>query len=326
MSFLVLAGVLLGAAIASVASGSVSTFSEVGKERTVLNNYVEAELLNHKGKGCLTHMWFGGDWPGYEKTRIRIYVDGEKTPSIDMEVGLGLGQGERDSPWGSQRLGKTGHPSGIYNTLRIPYGKSIRITGQRDRRSPDGAPFWWILRGTDGLGVTLAGVRLPSSARLRLYRNDSRLVQPYDEFNLCDVHTAGALYLVTIAGHGQRHTGDWKDISYLEAMIRAYLNGAALPTLLSSGLEDYFLGTYYFNRGPYSNSLAGLVHIDQKAGSFSAYRFHEDDPIFFASALRLTCRCGEVLDGRRMHDAPASEFTTNAFVYEWPVAEKPKAE
>ena len=112
--------------------GSLKTFSVAGKEATVLNGYKEAELFAHGGRGCLTHMWFGGDWPGYEKTRIRIYVDGDKTPSIDMQLGLGHGVGFGDpaSPWGTARMGKTGHPSGIYNTFRIPFGKGIRVTAE----------------------------------------------------------------------------------------------------------------------------------------------------------------------------------------------------
>ena len=48
--------------------------------------------------------------------------------------------------------------------------------------------------------------------------------------------SAGALYQVTMAGEGLRQSGDWKDISYLEAIMRAYLDGAKTPTLLSSGL------------------------------------------------------------------------------------------
>ena len=37
----------------------------------------EATLFEHEGAGCLTHMWFGGNWKNYERLRIRIYVDGE---------------------------------------------------------------------------------------------------------------------------------------------------------------------------------------------------------------------------------------------------------
>ncbi|MGC8742982.1 MAG: DUF2961 domain-containing protein [Verrucomicrobiia bacterium] len=295
------------------------TFSSIGKERPDLNGYREAELLRHDGKGCLTHMWFGGDWPGYEKTVIRVYVDGEEQASIEMELGLGhgVGFGDTNAPWGSEKMGKTGHPSGFYNTYKIPFGKSIRVTAQRDKNSPDGAPFWWIIRGTENLPVTVAGARLPETARLKLYKLENHVAKPLEEFVLCNVKGAGALYQVTIAGEGLRQSGDWRDISYLEAIMRAYIDGANTSTLLSSGLEDYFLGTYYFNRGRYANSLAGLTHIDTKKNRFSAYRFHDDDPLFFHKGLRLTCRCGEELNGKPLHNPPDTRFTTYTWIYQW---------
>jgi hypothetical protein len=295
------------------------TFSAIGKERDVLNGYQEAELLRHDGQGCLTHMWFGGDWPGYDQTRIRIYVDGETTPSIDMELGLGhgVGFGDAAAPWGAAKVGKTGHPSGLYNTYRIPFGKSIRVTAQRAKASPDGAPFWWIVRGTENLPVTIGGVRLPAQARLKLHKVESRSAPRLEEFPLCDVTGSGALYQVTIAAKTKQVTGDWKDFSFLEACMRAYINGAKEPMLLSSGLEDYFLGTYYFNRGLYANDVAGLTHLDKRDASFSAYRFHDDDPVFFQKGLRLTCRCGEELEGHVFHNPTETVFTTYAWLYEW---------
>lgn len=76
--------------------GALKTFCSIGKGSPALNGYREAALLKHLGKGCLSHMWFGGDWPGYHRTRIRVYVDDEKMASIDMELGLGHGYGFGD--------------------------------------------------------------------------------------------------------------------------------------------------------------------------------------------------------------------------------------
>ena len=92
----------------------LKTFSSIGKERPDLNGFKEAELLRHDGKGCLTHAWFGGDWPGYDKTILRVYADGEERPFIEMELSLGHGVGFGDNA----------------------------------------APFWWIARGTENLPVT----------------------------------------------------------------------------------------------------------------------------------------------------------------------------
>jgi hypothetical protein len=298
---------------------TLKTFGTMGKQVRVLAGQKEAELFAHEGKGCLTHMWFGGSFKGFERTRIRVYVDHEREPAIDMELFLGHGIGFADghAPWGTARIGKTGQPSGIYNTYRIPFGSSVRVTAQRAPDAEDDPMFWWIVRGTESLRVRIGGVCLPQTARLRLYKLQDHRAKPLEEFALCDVKGAGALYQVTMAAKALRQSGSWKDLSYMEACVRAYESGATEPLFLSSGLEDYFLGTYYFNKGRYYTPIAGLTHLDKKDNSFSAYRFHEDDPVFFQNGLRLTCRCGETLDGQTLHDPPETQYTTYVWLYQW---------
>ena len=91
------------------------------------------------------------------------------------------------------------------------------------------------------LPVTIAGTRLPPNARLKLHKLENHVAQPLEEFALCDVPGAGALYQVTIAAEGLRKSDDWTSFSFLEGIMRAYIDGAKSPTELSSGLEDYFL-------------------------------------------------------------------------------------
>ena len=147
---------------------------------------------------------------------------------------------------------------------------------------------------------------LPDAARLKLYKLEDYTAKPLEEFSLCDVKGSGALYQVTMAAKGLRKSkkDQWKDLSYMEACMRAYIGRAKEPLMLSSGLEDYFLGTYYFNSGRYATPVAGLTHFDPKQNEFSAYRFHEDDPVFFHNGLRLTCRCGEKIGDKVFHDPP----------------------
>ena len=70
-------------------------------------------------------------------------------------------------------------------------------------------------------------------------------------------------------------------------------------------------------RARYANDLAGLTHLDKAKYTFSGYRFHDEDPVFFQNGLRLTCRCGEELAGKKMHDPPETEYTTYTWVYQW---------
>ncbi len=298
---------------------TLRTFGTMGKQVRVLKGHKEVELFNHQGKGCLTHMWFGGNFKGYEQTRIRVYIDGEQQASIDMELFLGHGMGFNDAyaPWGIARIGKTGHPSGVYNTYRIPFGTSVRITAQAAPGADDNSFFWWIVRGTENLPAEIGGVRLPERARLKLYKLLDHRAKPLEEFTMCDVKGAGALYQTTMAAKALRQSGSWKDLSYMEACVRAYEQGQTEPLMLSSGLEDYFLGTYYFNKGRFANPVAGLTHLDKKDNSFSGYRFHEDDPVFFQNGLRLTCRCGETLGDEVLHDPPETVYTTYVWMYQW---------
>jgi hypothetical protein len=301
-------------------------FGSTGKALRTLEKSRETVLLHHQGKGALTHMWFGGSFPGYEQTVIRVYIDGEEAPSIDMELFLGHGMGHNDrfAPWTTDKMGKTGSPSGVYNTFRIPFGKEIKVTAQLSPDSPDHPLFWWILRGTENLPVTLGGVQLPDNARLKLHKLENREYDPMTEFDMCNVEDKGALFLVTIAAKGLRthEEYDWTDMSYMEACVRSYINGGKDTLKLSSGLEDYFLGTYYFNEGRYAGNIAGLTHLDLKSSEFSAYRFHDDDPLFFQDGFRLTCRVGEtdnghINEGEITGNPPRTRYTTYVWLYQW---------
>jgi hypothetical protein len=150
---------------------------------------------------------------------------------------------------------------------------------------------------------------------------EEHLAKPLEEMTLADVKSAGALYLVTVAAKGARPYRDWKELSFMEGTVRAYMNGETKPVFLSSGFEDYFLGTYYFNRGKYANDLAGVTHLDPANAEVSAYRFHDADPVIFRHGLRLTLRCGDHAggdDGRPIEgDPPPTVYTAYVWVYEW---------
>jgi hypothetical protein len=311
----VLVLLLLAAAVVHAAGpDQVRTFGTMGKEVYPLAGGVEAELFRYSGQGCLTHMWFGGDFPDYGLTRIRVYVDGEREAGIDMELMMGHGIGFQDeaAPWGVERIGKTGHPSGIYDTYRIPFSKSVRVTAQRPKDKPGSPPFWWIVRGSENLPVQVGGVLLPPTARLRLHKVDQRVVKPLEEIDIYRSSRAGALYQVTIAGRSA-------NFDFLESCVRAYIDGASEPLMLSSGMEDYFLGTYYFNRGRYYTPVAGLTHL-APGREFSAYRFHDADPVFFHKGMRLTIRAGEKIGDKVFGPDPGpveTTFSTYVWVYEW---------
>ncbi|MCT4591450.1 MAG: DUF2961 domain-containing protein [Carboxylicivirga sp.] len=305
----------------------LESFSTMGKQSAILNSGNEELLYEKEGKGLLHHMWFGGGNEGIENTLIRIYIDGEKTASIEMKLSEGFANAfHSDNNFQSSSIiGKTGRKLGVYNTFKIPFGKKIKITAQnKNIKETGGCHFWWILRGTLNLPLTIDGVTLPENARLKLYKVENKLVKAYNEFDLCDTKKNGLLYMVYMQGEaaepGKVYKEEWHKISFLEACMRAYVGREKEPVFLSSGLEDYFLGTFYFVSGRFANNLAGLTYFDKDNAKFAAYRIHERDPYYFKGGLRLTCRAGETWPEQnnvKLHDAPNTLFTTYTWVYEW---------
>ncbi|CAB9526251.1 expressed unknown protein [Seminavis robusta] len=346
-----------GITLSGAGISNVTSFGTMGKGERILRLGMEAVLIDHLGDpGCLTHFWFGGNFPGVENTRIRYYVDGEENPSIDMELYLGHGIGFGDNshvPWITKHIGKVGRKNGIHNNYRIPFSFSIRVTAERVSKTSDEVdksiepisqdekddktvpPSWWIIRGLTGGWVSFDGRMLPSSPRLRLHlaKLENYTAKPLEEFNLCNIvppddiggsgeTSIGALFQVTIVAQSTT-------LAFLEACMRAY---HAKPSreddsdtpfmMLSSGLEDYFLGTYYFDSGSYQSDISGLTHFDRSNSSFSAYRFHDQDLVLIPSTgLRLTCRCGETEHGTKdkgayMHPQPTT-YTTYVWYYLW---------
>jgi hypothetical protein len=292
-----------------------STFTQVGKEERPFAERPEAVLAEKEGLGYLDHMWFGGDFPNYTRLRLRIYVDGESQPSIDMELGLGAGVGFADpsAPWGTKFSGITGSPSGIFINYRVPFTRKVRVTAELPPGVPRDTVFWWIVRGIQNFPLEISGIRLPQNARLKLTAKRDFRVEPLDQFDLCKVGGSGMIFLVTMAAQST-------SFEFMEGQMRAYIGTSSEPQYLSSGLEDYFLGTYYFNRGLYHLPQAGLTHKDEANHSFSAYRFHDIDPIVFSGGIRLACRCGEKR-GEKVFGSTgnpmATTYTTYVWTYEW---------
>lgn len=272
-------------------------------------------MAEKSGSGYIDHMWFGGSFPNFKTLRLRVYVDDESSASIDMELGLGVGVGfqDPDAPWGTKFNGITGEPSGIFLNYRIPFTKKIRVTAELPEGVSRDTVFWWIVRGIENLPLEVSGLHLPENARLRLYTKADRMIQPLEEFDLCKLAGAGMIFMVTMAAKSS-------SFEFMEGQMRAYFGQDREPQFLSSGLEDYFLGTYYFNRGLYHLRQAGLTHRSEEDHSFSAYRFHDLDPIVFSDGLRLACRCGEKRGDKTFGPTGKPQpttYTTYVWAYEW---------
>eukprot|EP00041_Stephanoeca_diplocostata_P002496 m.27447 g.27447 ORF g.27447 m.27447 type:complete len:342 (-) comp13422_c0_seq3:179-1204(-) len=226
----------------------------------------------------MRHFWCGGNWPGYENSRLRYYVDDEPTASVDFPFGLGHGSNmmDDDAPWSAgSAFGKTGQPSGIFNTYIVPFTRTIKVTVELrsfletdQHASTDASPsqsadvkFWIILRGHSTLGNTFtlpgAGAAIPQRARLHTAENHEVSVLPGEQLTVFNSSAKyGALFLVTLAVNSSG--GE----TFLEGCFRAWTPQGELKYVMSSGTEDYFLGTYYFNKGAACTHAHNVQHTN----------------------------------------------------------------
>ena len=259
-----------------------------------------------------------------EEATIRMYIDGETTPSIEFKLLLGHGIGFVDpsnrTPWSTRRISHDAD-HGIYNNYQIPFSKSLQVTAIH----PVGGAFFYIIRGVYYYPLIFGELQLPANARLRLYKNVDVSLEPLQFLDLANISSSsGVLFQVTLAANGS-------SFQYLEACMRAYIDGSNSTTWLSSGTEDFFLSAYDFNEGIFHSDNSGLTYM-KGPGAMSAYKFFENYPLLFTKSFRLQWRSGETV-GREPDDCPndfkspsghhgSTSFsttvaTTYTWVYEW---------
>lgn len=180
---------------------------------------------------------------------------------------------------------------------RVPFQKSIRVTGRLASTESGSRTMWIIVRGAENLPTTFEGLTLPITARLLLQKIENRVYEPLDFVTVANV-TSGEGFLLS-------HTISISSasINFIEGCYHAYseYNQSFPGEGISTGTEDYFDSAFTFDAGQFHLGVSGLTHFQKdNNGTFqlSAYRMHHLDPIFFNNGFRFVWRNGDMLDQR----------------------------
>jgi len=199
---------------------------------------------------------------------------------------------------------------GFYNTIPIPFRSSVVVTVRASGEPEDGNCTWGYinLRGTESLPLVMphSGIPLPTSARLRLWRNDWALRQPLEYVDIVSVERGqqGVVLMTSLAVLAQPVGGSAAGGGYIEGCWQFYGSwNASFPgVVVGTGVEDYFDSSYYFGADTFlkqgqlsSSPLSGLTVFNRSADGherLSAYRVHAADPLVFADGGRLVWQVG----------------------------------
>jgi len=244
--------------------------------------------------GAMTHFWATYPTDVDDGVLVRYWVDGETTPSIEFRPSLacGVGSYDVDAPWGTKWFGKGSKNGGWHWNFRIPFQKSILVSVLHTNDTHGG--FYMIVRGAANVAITYGGVDFPSTARLLQFRTDAYF-QPIEYITLANVTSGrGIMFMHTLAVESG-------NMNFLEGCFHLYTHEQRqFPgVVLSTGTEDFFDSAWYFDAGPFHLPVSGFTHIGQNSTggiTWSAYRFHEMDPLQFTNGFAFQWRNGDSND------------------------------
>lgn len=261
-------------------------------------------VLDADGPGAISHIWFTiatNENYHLKKIVLRIYWDGEATPSVETPVGdfFGLGLGIYNS-WQSQML-SVGNDKAMNSYFPMPFGRHARITVTNEGKQPVGDFYYNIDYRT--YARPLAAGTLYFHAQYRQAQPNRGIANDWqrnqDTSKNPNLTGENNYVWMEAQGHGQfvgvtMSVLQNQDLWWGEGDDMFFIDGEKSPSIAGTGAEDYFLGAWDFGGHSFSYPLYGAPIVgDELAGSRSSvYRFHLDSPIPFNKSIKATIEHG----------------------------------
>ncbi len=242
------------------------------------------ELADIEGSGVIQHIWITVTERAYRNCILRMYWDGEETPSIEVPLGDFFCHGH-DIRHTVVSMPITVNPSGGFNSYwPMPFKSGARITVENQWHQDIGGFFYQ---------VTWTETDVPDDAG-RLHAQWRRAVTTLEnpDYTIVDGIKGQGHYVGTVLSKTQSSNGWWG-----EGEIKFFMDGdGEFPTICGTGTEDYFGGAWNF-WGPdgmekvYNTPFLGLPFVRHEPNTVPAadlYRWHIMDPVRFESDLKVT--------------------------------------
>lgn len=239
-------------------------------------------MADVEGCGAIQHIWMTPT--GNNRFNIlRIYWDGEENPSVECPAGdfFACGMGRYV---GVNSLAVCVNPKSGFNCYWVmPFRKSFKIT----MTNIDEKPMVLYYQ----IDYTLTDVPKDAAYFHAQFRRVNPLPYKQDYTILDGVHGQGH-YVGTYMTWGSISPGWWG-----EGEIKFFMDGdTEFPTICGTGTEDYFCGSYGFNkfegRGyqEFSSPYTGMPQVieSETQPRFGLYRWHILDPVRFEKDLKVT--------------------------------------
>jgi hypothetical protein len=233
-------------------------------------------MANLEGPGMVTHIWVtvaDNEYAWPRLLRLRVYYDGEKTPSVDAPLGdfFGVGHGyERDLNSIMIHDSSFGRARNSY--WPMPYRKSCKITVTNEGNR-------YVLSYYYHVDYRQYASLPPGLGYFHAYYRQERPAVAGRNYAFLNIRGKGH-YVGTVLNIIQAQVswfGEGDDLFYVD--------GAAHPQLYGTGSEDYFNDAWglRISDGPWTGTPTAE---GERVGSrLTGYRWHVPDPIPFSQSL-----------------------------------------
>jgi hypothetical protein len=280
-------------------SGGNADYREIAPGETLT-------LLDEPGPALISHLWITIDSEDLNHLKalvLRMYWDGEATPSVETPVGDFFGLGLGDYFLYQSFPLAVGADKALNSFFPMPFQKHGRITVTNEGSLK--VPYFYFNLDYRTYTHPLPPDDLYFHAQYRQAnpnqgwttqwkRNEDPLTENAKnlkgEGNYVWMEASGRGHFVGVTMSVLQNQDDW----WGEGDDMFFVDGEGTPSINGTGTEDYFLGAWDFGAHSFSYGLFGApVKGENRAGSrWSVYRFHLDSPITFSHSLRATIEHG----------------------------------
>ncbi len=282
-------------------------------------------LMDVKGHGVIQHIWMlaGSDHTGKRKAEadkyiLRMYWDGEETPSVEAPVSLFFATGNNIVPVNSLPV--------MVNTVNalncywpMPFRKGAKITYTNESENTMCVYTYQITYSTI----------LPTEEDMYFHATwHSAVTKEVNPYVILEAEGAGK-YVGTVLRVKQLEDG-W----FGEGEFKFYLdNDDKYPTICGTGVEDYFLHSFGLQEGckpfvgipsiitpefdekEHDMELDGVSEGFIKGTTTLMYRWHIQDPINFHQNIKVDVQALGALHNNGLLEKRVDEYSSVAFWY-----------
>lgn len=264
-------------------TGTSDITTQTVKQNAAFDNNGKAIIFSRVGVGMITHMFFAGalgNWAEYKNCVVTVITDGHTYFQGKLYELAAIHPSYDDGTtlrFSNSIFGKNGVSNGIFLNYKIPYYSSVEVSLQQPEGYFTGQVIWYTVKNSNSINLNIGDITIPYGAYLHCKRNADESIALGNQHTLINSNNNGiVLGVFMFVDPGNNST------AFIEGCVRAFIGGSAIPMILSSGMEDYFLNTYGF-QSTFQDENVGVTFLNITSLKFTAYRLHHNDLWAFAS-------------------------------------------